>query len=118
MAGWVSYLLSSGFPPLSSAVPLFYSIGRPILRDPSKIHKSTQSLQGVGRSPPMPYCGGDPTATNPMTLPEFAYPDQHRYGIPDYANRLAARILEDLEHDDLMDADDYDRRRARPKFLD
>jgi len=53
-----------------------------------------------------------------MTLPEFAYPDQHRYGIPDYANRLAARILEDLEHDDLMDADDYDRRRARPKFLD
>ena len=46
--------------------------------------------------------------TNLMTLPEFAYPDQHRYGIPDYANRLAARILQDLEHDDLMDADDYD----------
>jgi len=48
-----------------------------------------------------------------LTLPEFAYPDQHRYGIPDYANRLAGRILEDLEHDDLMDADDYDRRRAQ-----
>lgn len=31
-----------------------------------------------------------------MTLPEFAYPDQHRYGIPDYANRLAGRILKDL----------------------
>jgi len=43
-----------------------------------------------------------------MTLPEFAYPDQHRYGIPDYANRLAGRILEDLEHDDLMDADDME----------
>jgi hypothetical protein len=48
-----------------------------------------------------------------LTLPEFAYPDQHRYGIPDYANRLAGRILEDLEHDDLMDADDYDRRRGQ-----
>jgi hypothetical protein len=47
-----------------------------------------------------------------MTLPEFQYPDQHRWGIPDYANRLAGRILQDLEHDDLMDADDYDRRRA------
>jgi hypothetical protein len=47
-----------------------------------------------------------------MTLPDFAYPDQHRYGIPNYADRLAARILEDLEHDDLMDADAYDRRRA------
>ncbi len=47
-----------------------------------------------------------------MTLPEFDYPDQPRYGIPDYANRLAGRILEDLEHDDLMDADDHDRRRA------
>lgn len=48
-----------------------------------------------------------------MTLPEFAYPDQGRYGIPNYADRLARRILEDLEHDDLWDADDYDRRRAQ-----
>lgn len=47
-----------------------------------------------------------------MTLPEFTYPDQHHYGIPNYSERLAARILNDLEHDDLMDADDYDRRRA------
>jgi hypothetical protein len=47
-----------------------------------------------------------------MTLPEFSYPDQHRYGIPNYADRLAGRILEDLEHDDLWDAEDYDRRRA------
>jgi hypothetical protein len=43
-----------------------------------------------------------------MTLPEFAYPDQR----PAYVERLARRILEDLEHDDLMDADAYDRRRA------
>ena len=48
-----------------------------------------------------------------MTLPEFAYPDQHRWGIPNYPDLLAARIMEDLEHDDLMDADDYDRRRAQ-----
>ena len=47
-----------------------------------------------------------------MTLPDFAYPDQHRYGIPNYADRLAARILQDQEHDDLMDADAYDRRAA------
>ena len=34
-----------------------------------------------------------------MTLPEFSYPDQHRWGIPNYAERLAGRILEDLESD-------------------
>jgi hypothetical protein len=34
-----------------------------------------------------------------MTLPDFAYPDQHRYGIPNYAERLARRILDDLEQE-------------------
>ena len=60
-----------------------------------------------------------------MTLPEFAYPDQR----PEYCEGLARRILNEsdrfpswgaamgewgaaMEHDDLMDADDYDRRRA------
>ena len=43
-----------------------------------------------------------------MTLPEFAYPDQR----PDYCEGLARRILENLEHDDLWDAEDYDRRAA------
>jgi hypothetical protein len=43
----------------------------------------------------------------PMTLPEFSYPDQR----PAYCEGLARRIL-DCEHDDLMDAEDYDRRRA------
>jgi len=44
----------------------------------------------------------------PMTLPEFAYPDQR----PAYCEGLARRILENLEHDDLMDAAAYDRRNA------
>ena len=34
-----------------------------------------------------------------MTLPEFSYPDQHRWGISNYADRLAGRILESLESD-------------------
>ena len=42
-----------------------------------------------------------------MTLPEFAYPDQR----PAYCEGLARRILENLEHDDIMDADAYDARR-------
>ena len=42
-----------------------------------------------------------------MTLPEFAYPDQR----PAYCEGLARRILENLEHDDLMTSDDYDARR-------
>lgn len=50
-----------------------------------------------------------------MTLPEFAYPDQSAWGWTPgvWQERTARRILEDLEHDDLMDADDYDRRRAQ-----
>jgi hypothetical protein len=38
-----------------------------------------------------------------MTLPDFAYPDQHCYGIPNYAERLAARILRDQEHGTFTD---------------
>lgn len=43
-----------------------------------------------------------------MTLPEFQYPHQNAA----YLDRLCRRILDDLEHDDLMDADADDRRRA------
>ena len=43
-----------------------------------------------------------------MTLPEFAYPDQR----PAYCEGLARRILQNLEHDDIMDAAAYDRRAA------
>ena len=43
-----------------------------------------------------------------MTLPEFQYPHQNAA----YLNGLCRRILDDLEHDDLMDADAYDRRAA------
>ena len=38
-----------------------------------------------------------------MTLPQFAYPDQHHYGIPNYSERLAARILK--EQQSRQDAD-------------
>jgi hypothetical protein len=41
-----------------------------------------------------------------MTLPEFTYPLQGRYGIPDYAERLAARILKDLEKKEEEGSDD------------
>jgi hypothetical protein len=32
-----------------------------------------------------------------MTLPEFAYSFQHHYGIPNYSENLAERILSDLQ---------------------
>jgi len=32
-----------------------------------------------------------------MTLPEFAYPLQGRYGNPNYAEQLAARILKEMK---------------------
>lgn len=49
-----------------------------------------------------------------MTLPGFDYPDQSAFGWAPgvWQERTARRILEDLEHDDLMDADAYDRRAA------
>jgi hypothetical protein len=46
-----------------------------------------------------------------MTLPGFEYPHQLQPGC--WQARACRRALEDLEHDDLMDADDYDRRRAQ-----
>ena len=46
-----------------------------------------------------------------MTLPGFDYPDQSAWGwAPGVWQESTARRI--LEHDDLMDADDYDRRRA------
>jgi hypothetical protein len=60
-----------------------------------------------------------------MTLPGFEYPHQMQPGC--WQERACTRALEstfpqwgaamgewgaDLEHDDLMDAEDYDRRRA------
>jgi hypothetical protein len=32
-----------------------------------------------------------------MTLPQFDYPFQHHYGIPNYSEKLAKRILSDLQ---------------------
>lgn len=47
-----------------------------------------------------------------MTLPGFDYPDQSAWGWAPgvWQERTARRILEDLEHDDALTADDYDRR--------
>jgi hypothetical protein len=43
-----------------------------------------------------------------MTLPQFAYPDQHYYGIPNYSERLAARILKEQQSQQDDTASEYD----------